>query len=249
MSEPETRALVRTVAEWPPHVFITVHSGTMGMYTPYAYSKALPSNVDAMLAVLQQVNGMYCNCPMGAAGKQVGYVSSGTCLDYVYDRLGTQYAFAVEIYSSEMNDIQQCEQRCSVSHSGHTRSHTLSARRQWRDLERQEGAAAAVRGDSDSFRFAAKPGAESSLRGGASLLETGGEEGASMSPQECLSFFNPVTQERYSEVTQQWSKTLMAMARKVMERGDLPDHPPVPATADVTAVHAASQASMQPTST
>lgn len=107
-----------------------------------------------------------------------------------------------------------------------------------------------MHGDSPAQRFAATGaglGSGTTLRG-AALLETGAGAGASMSPRECLSFFNPVTRERYEEVTSQWSRTLLAMAHKVMERGDLPDHPPVPAAADVAAAapHSARQAAMQP---
>jgi len=35
---------------------------------------------------------------VGAAGKQVGYLCPGTCLDYIYDKLGAKYSFAFEIY-------------------------------------------------------------------------------------------------------------------------------------------------------
>ena len=43
-SEPETQTLKGLVDTLHPDVFITVHSGTLGMYMPYAYSRDLPNN-------------------------------------------------------------------------------------------------------------------------------------------------------------------------------------------------------------
>jgi murein tripeptide amidase MpaA len=37
-SEPETVALKNALEKYQPFLFLTIHSGTMGMYTPYAYS-------------------------------------------------------------------------------------------------------------------------------------------------------------------------------------------------------------------
>ena len=47
------------------------------------------------------MNSKYCNCPAGAAGKEVGYLCPGTCLDYAYDTLKVPYSFAWEIYKKE----------------------------------------------------------------------------------------------------------------------------------------------------
>lgn len=100
-SEPETVALRALMDDVRPFFFTTVHSGTLGMYSPFAYSTSLPPNHDAMLSVLEAVNPEVCNCPVGAAGKQVGYLCPGTCLDYAYERDGARFAFAVEIFSGE----------------------------------------------------------------------------------------------------------------------------------------------------
>lgn len=86
--------------DYNPTTFTAVHSGVMGMYTPYAYSMDEPAfNEQNMLDVLDHINPKYCDCPMGAAGKDVGYLCPGTCLDYAYEH-SVPYTFALEIYAS-----------------------------------------------------------------------------------------------------------------------------------------------------
>ena len=51
-------------------------------------------NNKAMMSMLRDLDEEYCQCPFGAAGREVGYSCPGTCLDYVYDELNTSYAFA-----------------------------------------------------------------------------------------------------------------------------------------------------------
>jgi len=98
-SEDETIILRDATKSFRPDLFLTVHSGTLGMYIPYAYSThiAKGSSTPQMLEILHKMNPKYCNCDVGAAGKQVGYLCPGTCLDYIYD-IGTKYSFAFEIY-------------------------------------------------------------------------------------------------------------------------------------------------------
>ena len=40
-----------------------------------------------MQGALKVLDKKYCKCPSGAAGKEVGYLCPGTCLDYVYEHL------------------------------------------------------------------------------------------------------------------------------------------------------------------
>jgi hypothetical protein len=100
-SEDETVVLRDLSKAFKPDVFLTVHSGTLGMYIPYAYStnEVQGKTTPAMLDVLNKLNPKYCNCDVGAAGKQVGYLCPGTCLDFIYD-MGTKYSFAFEIYEN-----------------------------------------------------------------------------------------------------------------------------------------------------
>mmetsp|Transcript_23298 Transcript_23298/g.37274 ORF Transcript_23298/g.37274 Transcript_23298/m.37274 type:complete len:479 (-) Transcript_23298:123-1559(-) len=105
-SEPETRIFKRLVTEFQPTTFLTVHSGTRGMYMPWAYdTKHLGSyNQQPMMEILTSLDKQHCECPFGAAGREVGYPCPGTCLDYAYGVLKTPYVFAFEIYSSPDTD-------------------------------------------------------------------------------------------------------------------------------------------------
>mmetsp|Transcript_22428 Transcript_22428/g.19358 ORF Transcript_22428/g.19358 Transcript_22428/m.19358 type:complete len:100 (-) Transcript_22428:394-693(-) len=74
------------------------------MFTPYAYSPETPvEHEDKMLSVLTELNPKYCDCAAGAAGAKIGYYSSGTCLDYAYDKLKVPYTFAFEIYGKNLD--------------------------------------------------------------------------------------------------------------------------------------------------
>jgi len=107
-SEPETQALKKILDDLQPTLFITVHSGTLGMYTPYAFSTDLPTNdptdLHRMKDILNELNPQYCRCPSGAAGLDVGYLCPGTCLDYAYEHHAS-ISFAFEIYASDMDAI------------------------------------------------------------------------------------------------------------------------------------------------
>lgn len=52
-----------------------------------------------MLEIVNSIHDKYCNeCGVGAAGKEVGYLCPGTCLDYIYENVGADFSFAFEIY-------------------------------------------------------------------------------------------------------------------------------------------------------
>ena len=61
-------------------------------------------NEPQMMEILRDVDKEHCQCPFGAAGREVGYPCPGTCLDWVYDNLKTAYSFAFEIYIGEGQD-------------------------------------------------------------------------------------------------------------------------------------------------
>ncbi len=68
---------------------------------PWAYDMEhlAKKNGKAMFTMLKNLDTEYCQCPFGAAGREVGYSCPGTCLDYVYDELGVEYSFAFEIFT------------------------------------------------------------------------------------------------------------------------------------------------------
>jgi hypothetical protein len=98
-SEIETRTMRDSVTKFDPDMFLIVHSGTYGLYTPYAYGPADGAyNQDKMMTVLNAVDQKYCNCNPGSAAREIGYNSPGTSVDYAYDQLKVPYSFAWEIY-------------------------------------------------------------------------------------------------------------------------------------------------------
>jgi len=110
-SEPETRLIRAAVSEYDPTTFLTVHSGTLGLYMPWAYdmSHLADRNQQQMMSVLKSLDEKHCKCPFGAAGKEVGYSCPGTSLDWVYDKLKTPYSFAFEIFvaSDRMESLRE----------------------------------------------------------------------------------------------------------------------------------------------
>eukprot|EP00437_Effrenium_voratum_P041411 CAMPEP_0181460734 /NCGR_PEP_ID=MMETSP1110-20121109/33498_1 /TAXON_ID=174948 /ORGANISM="Symbiodinium sp., Strain CCMP421" /LENGTH=354 /DNA_ID=CAMNT_0023585303 /DNA_START=80 /DNA_END=1141 /DNA_ORIENTATION=- len=101
-SEPETQVVRDMIVDFKPTTFLSVHSGTLGLYMPWAYDSEhlAQRNRQAMLSVLQELDAAHCKCPFGAAGKEVGYDCPGTSFDWVYDNLKTPFSFAWEIYAN-----------------------------------------------------------------------------------------------------------------------------------------------------
>lgn len=102
-SEIETQFIDRAVKNFKPKLFLTVHSGVYGLFLPYAFREEVGSlNKDNMLTVLNEIKNKYCSvCDVGSPAKLIGYKSSGTCLDYIYDNYKVPYSFAWEIYTNE----------------------------------------------------------------------------------------------------------------------------------------------------
>ena len=111
-SEKETQIFKAAVEDYQPTVFAAIHSGTMGMYMPWAFADTSGSgdirNGRKMSEILSELDSKYCQCPSGAAASQVGYDSPGTCLDWVHSRTNVKYSYAFEIYTgvgvSELRD-------------------------------------------------------------------------------------------------------------------------------------------------
>lgn len=97
-SEPETRILKKLAEDYKPHTFLDVHSGTLGLYLPNAlvnkdhYAKHVES-------FISNINDENCKCPLGIANIEVGYQTSGSSLDYIYDKVGANFAMAMEVWA------------------------------------------------------------------------------------------------------------------------------------------------------
>lgn len=195
-SEPETRVFKECVSEFKPTTFLTVHSGTRGMYMPYAFDmEHLASrNQPEMMQILKDLDKDYCECPFGAAGKEVGYPCPGTCLDWVYDQLNTQYAFAFEIYTGPQADsfLKDRWQEKMDEMGAFYQLHSHLAHKHFRDV------------------FTENPSDFVQLRSE--------QRRSAMTPEECFGNFNPDTQERYDSTVNNWSNAYLDMVDKITQK-------------------------------
>jgi len=195
-SEPETRIFKKLAEDFLPTTFLTVHSGTRGLYMPFAYDMEHSANFNQnrMLNVLKNLDENHCQCPYGAAGKEVGYPCPGTCLDWVYSKLRTPYVFAFEIYTSEDRDDD--------------------LKRRWQEKVQSGGAMLLQSGnhlghghfaelfDSHTSDFVSR------RAGDAAEAETLNSNDS----DECFSMFNPSTEMSYNTTVQNWADAYLEMA-------------------------------------
>lgn len=200
-SEPETQIFKELVMEYQPTTFLTVHSGTRGMYMPWAFdTQHLASrNQPAMMKILRELDSKHCQCPFGAAGKEVGYACPGTCLDWVYDQLKAPYSFAFEIYTSPSSDDELRDRWEEKVHSGgasllEAGSHL--GHPHFLDLFQDHA--------SDFVQVAERP-------------QESDERKADMGAMECFTMFNPDTKERYDATVQNWAAAYLEMSRLVSQ--------------------------------
>eukprot|EP00746_Dinoflagellata_sp_MGD_P009959 gnl/MRDRNA2_/MRDRNA2_120418_c0_seq1.p1 gnl/MRDRNA2_/MRDRNA2_120418_c0~~gnl/MRDRNA2_/MRDRNA2_120418_c0_seq1.p1 ORF type:complete len:445 (+),score=78.72 gnl/MRDRNA2_/MRDRNA2_120418_c0_seq1:103-1335(+) len=195
-SEPETKIFKSLVSDYKPTNFLTVHSGTRGMYMPWAYDMEhlATRNQPQMMQILKTLDKDYCECPFGAAGREVGYSCPGTCLDWVYDKLETPYSFAFEIYigEGEEGDLKQ----------------------RWEEKMKEDGASFLQWNNHlghESFKnfFQDHPSCFVQLKSQAHLKHK------FRGPQECFAQFNPGDEDTYKETVEKWSKVYLDMASMV----------------------------------
>ena len=115
-SEIETIFIMQSIKLFNAKLFLTLHSGVYGLFLPYAFQEdEAKFNYNNMFNILSKIKNDFCPvCQLGAPSKVIGYKSSGTCLDYIYDNFKVPYALAWEIYSSEtyfpaLNQYKQLE--------------------------------------------------------------------------------------------------------------------------------------------
>jgi hypothetical protein len=83
-----------------------VHSGIYGLYTPYAFLK---QGVDKKLVLpLVPIQRKYCKmCKVGPASILLKYQSSGTSLDYAYEKLKIPYSYTWEIFDEGEEQLRK----------------------------------------------------------------------------------------------------------------------------------------------
>lgn len=199
-SEPEARLLRDMMTEFKPNSYLSVHSGTFGLYMPWAYTTSgdlADRNQKQMLSILQEVDQVHCQCPFGAAGKEVGYACPGTSVDWAYDKLKAQYSFAWEIWVTggrEALTERWNEQKASSSAlsllqlgGGMSAEHMLADKR-WAEFFRQH------------------PSDFVGLQTNASVSSE------SKSSFDCFTQYNPQTQEEYDEAVENWATAFVDMS-------------------------------------
>lgn len=196
-SEPETRVFKELVSAYKPTNFLTVHSGTKGMYMPWAYDMEHLANRNqpAMMKILKSLDKEHCECPFGAAGREVGYSCPGTCLDWVYDKLQTPYAFAFEIYTDPgMDDMlkERWNEKMQEEGASFLQTHSHLAHKHFHEVFAQC--------PSDFIQLRAEK-----------------RHQHHMSNEECFANFNPDTQERFDSTVKNWSGAYLDMAEMIAQ--------------------------------
>mmetsp|Transcript_106902 Transcript_106902/g.190006 ORF Transcript_106902/g.190006 Transcript_106902/m.190006 type:complete len:393 (-) Transcript_106902:121-1299(-) len=187
-SEPETQALKSLITDFRPTTFLSVHSGTLGMYMPWAYDSQhlAVRNRSEMLSVLFQVDGDHCQCPFGAAGLEVGYDCPGTSFDWVYDHLNVPFSFAWEIYANPLQ-VESLKQR-------------------WTE-EKDERGLLLLQENLGSEELAKLYKGHHS-----DFLSLAQQEAKLTTSDSCFSTFNPGTQKDFEESVDNWATSYLRMA-------------------------------------
>mmetsp|Transcript_144701 Transcript_144701/g.463702 ORF Transcript_144701/g.463702 Transcript_144701/m.463702 type:complete len:413 (+) Transcript_144701:56-1294(+) len=191
-SEPETQAFRELVTKYQPTTFLTIHSGTRGMYMPWAFDmQHLASrNEPQMMEILRKLDKDHCQCPFGAAGREVGYSCPGTCLDWVYDELKTPYAFAFEIYvdSAENDDLKsRWEEKMAADAFIQTESHLGHSH--FKDL------------------FEAHP---------TDFVQLKSKRSRGKTQFDCFAQFNPSEADEFQRVVENWSAAYLDMSELIV---------------------------------
>lgn len=194
-SEVETQVFKDLVSSYRPTNFLTVHSGTKGMYMPWAFDMQhlATRNQKEMLDILTKLDKNHCECPFGAAGKEVGYSCPGTCLDWVYDKLQTPYAFAFEIYANPNEDEMlkdRWTEKMQDSKASFLQTSSHLGHEHFKDVFKQC--------PSDFVQVKAET------------------KHLGMSMDDCFMNFNPDTQELYDTTVENWSAAYLDLAEMVV---------------------------------
>jgi len=197
-SEPETRLVMKLMKEYKPTHFLTIHSGTRGMYMPYAKDpeKTADRNGPEMMKALYELDKDYCQCPFGGAGKEVGYQCPGTCLDWAYDVLKVPYTFAFEIYGDPAYSAF-----LKQAFDQHAQQFNATAKDFKKDFS-----FARKKHPSDSIQLTSQKGMNMDH------LNLQGK-----SNEECFAIFNPGSASDYKDTVENWSRVYLDLTAKVAD--------------------------------
>lgn len=200
-SESETIISRNLLSSYKPDVFMSIHSGTLGLYMPWAFSSSEADplrNRGNMMSLLQDLDESFCKCPYGGAARNVGYDCPGTSIDWVYDHLNASYSFAFEIFvessfaeSVRMEWKDQHESASMLGISSHALSHEY-----FRDFFEQH--------HSDFVHH-----------NGSALLEVDADD-VYLTPEVqemCLTHYNPMTTSDFDATLQNWGLAYLRTAQ------------------------------------
>jgi len=210
-SENETRIMKELMETDRPTTFLTVHSGTKGMYMPWAYSpdKLETKNGKSMMEVLEALDKDHCRCPYGAAGKEVGYAAPGTSLDFARKIQGNEFSFAFEIAAShDLDDALRARYNEEEEEEREGKAPSLmqlssTAMSESRHISHPESVAYLEKFPSDFVQVSA-----------ASASST--DEAAS--EENCFGQYNPESEKEYKELVKNWVAAFMEMAQLTNEK-------------------------------
>eukprot|EP00927_Polykrikos_kofoidii_P067727 TRINITY_DN63176_c0_g1_i1.p1 TRINITY_DN63176_c0_g1~~TRINITY_DN63176_c0_g1_i1.p1 ORF type:complete len:404 (-),score=60.86 TRINITY_DN63176_c0_g1_i1:52-1263(-) len=198
-SEPETRIMKKVAEDFMPTTYISVHSGTVGMYMPWAWTTMPPEDrrEGQMMELLETLDAKYCKCPFGAAGKEVGYPCPGTSVDWIYDKLNASFAFAFEIWGDP--DLMS------------------GLRSRWEEKVSGGGYALLQRGAhlAHSYFEGLFGHAQSDF---VQLAEASASVENAMEAEMCFSTYNPTEVEQYNRAIDNWAALYMETAATTGER-------------------------------
>lgn len=212
-SEPETRILKEILMAYQPTAFLSIHSGTRGLYMPWAHDMyhLAKRNQPAMMKILKEIDRDHCQCPYGAAGSEVGYPAPGTSLDWAYtEPLKVSYSFAFEIYAEPDSEAYLSER--------------------WREKLRRGGASLLQSGstlghqhfaslfDEHHSDFVSPHKGESHADKQRRLRAAADAETNMM----CFESYNPPEASEFHKVTKNWAKAFLHTSRLIA--GDLKLH-------------------------
>lgn len=112
-SEPEVKFLDHVAKSFKPKVYLTLHSGIFGLYHPYGFKEKLnfqkklsrlesSEQYKSLSKLLTDIKSLFCSsCDLGMPFKLIGYNSSGTSMDYMYEKLKIPISMTWELYTNE----------------------------------------------------------------------------------------------------------------------------------------------------